>query len=249
MTAPRNKAIRMEFSQDEIDSEVWRKIPGYGGRYEASSLGRIRSFAKSDVGVLMTGKINTYGYVDILLTPTNGKRRTYLAHRLVMQSFRPEDFPNNLHVHHINGIRNDNRLENLSLLTPQEHKDADAHKQVRGEQASPAVLKETDVREIKSMHMKGLSGADIAKEFGVARTTISKILRGGSWTHVHVEGFRFNSKAGGQHLRAFSDDQVREIRHIYSMGELSHDKIGERFGVNGWTIGRIVNRQTYKNVK
>lgn len=110
--------------------EVWKEIPGYEGLYEASSEGRIRvldrvvsqlrpygrvTFVKR--GLVLRQKRTKSGYMNIGLTK-NGKQHTYRVHRLVMAAFYGTS---NLHVNHINEIRDDNRLENLEYMTCQEN--------------------------------------------------------------------------------------------------------------------------------
>jgi len=47
--------------------------------------------------------------------------RQRLAHRMVAKCWLPKPNERARHIHHINGIKTDNRAENLMWVTPQEH--------------------------------------------------------------------------------------------------------------------------------
>jgi hypothetical protein len=56
-------------------------------------------------------------------------------------------------------------------------------------------------------------------------------------------------KRAGGNTRAFTDDQVREIRKLHAAGEITMTALAEEFGVSITTISQIAHRQTYRDVE
>ena len=96
--------------------EIWKQICGYEGRYEVSNLGRIKSFAQSKKGKLVSGSLSKKGYVMVKLYDNNGVHKTCPVHRLVAIAFIPN--PNNLpQVNHKDENKENNCVENLEWCT------------------------------------------------------------------------------------------------------------------------------------
>lgn len=97
-------------------SEIWKDIPGYEGKYQVSNKGCVRSLLFHNakgvkrIGYLRQAK-DGKGYLRCALSKNN-VLRTFKVHRLVASAFipNPNDYPQ---VNHINGIKHDNRAENL----------------------------------------------------------------------------------------------------------------------------------------
>lgn len=97
--------------------EIWKDCKGYEGKYQVSSQGRIWSVVSQHY---LKQKINHGGYCAVNLYAKNGKMKQERVHRLVAIAFI--DNPNNFSVvNHLNGIKTDNRVENLEWTTQKEN--------------------------------------------------------------------------------------------------------------------------------
>lgn len=98
-----------------MKSEVWVDIKGYEGKYFVSNLGRCRSKYR----ILTPKPLNT-GYKVVSLSNKHNKTKNFLLHRLVAITFIPNP-KNKTEVNHKNGIKTDNRVENLEWVTHAEN--------------------------------------------------------------------------------------------------------------------------------
>lgn len=109
--------------------EIWKSIPNYEGLYEVSNYGNVRSLDREVIdkngkilfkkGKILKKLLNDYGYFHVILSKQN-KLKTHTVHRLVGIAFIDNPY-NKIEINHINGIKTDNRVDNLEWCTRSEN--------------------------------------------------------------------------------------------------------------------------------
>lgn len=177
-----------------IGNVRYRPIPGFS-RYYAGENGDVLTFLMPGnpskilpVPRKMKLARKPNGYLRVEISDDSRKLRSMSVHRCVLMAFvgSPRDGYESCHN---NGVRDDNRLENLRWDTRRNnHSDKRKHGTHQGGEKNPAaLLTELEVREIKRLFTTGMKSVDIAKLFNVDDTTISKIRRGDHWGSVCSE--------------------------------------------------------------
>lgn len=158
--------------------ERWLPVPGYGGRYDVSDQGRIRSAPRRRTRGGIRVPSLTYGYHSVLLYNGSKPGKRESVHRLVLLAFvgpAPEERPQAAHK---NGNRTDNRLSNLYWASREENT---ADRCLHGKMALAMKLRRSlsddDAAFIRANY-KVIKQRDLANMFGVHRGTIQRIHSG-----------------------------------------------------------------------
>lgn len=159
--------------------EEWRDIPGFEGRYQASTHGRVRSVDQVRE-VIVNGKMqirhykgrilragkSADGHLSVVLGRRYGSMPVHTAVALAFIGPRPDGFD----VCHNDGDPTNNHIENLRYDT-RTNNILDVYRQG----GSWRKLSLNDMRGIKELLNSGISGHSIAKKYGVSDTTVSRI--------------------------------------------------------------------------
>jgi len=192
-------------------TEQWRDVLGYEGWYQVSDQGRVKRVGNNKgakVGRILSPKPDKYGYVRPMLS-RGGDERKVGVHQLVMLAFVGA-CPAGKEVNHKNGIKTDNRLENLEYLNRMEHyrhtrevlgyPNPTVYADNRGEAAPKAKLTTNDVIVIRALIGKGECGfSEIARRFNVTEGAIRHIACGITWKHFVTPPVQFPGGLTDEH--------------------------------------------------
>ena len=228
--------------------ETWKIIPSYP-YYSASSLGRIKRNAgtpRCSKDRVLKQRITNYGYLIVSPLRPNTKQKPITVHRLVLEAFCGEIPADKEQGNHLNGIKTDNRIENLEYVSRGENikhsYDTGLHGHYIGENASSAKLTDKAVIDILNRIANKEYRKDIAILYGISNKTIDTLVSGKSYAYLPRPNM--TSKRMGNHILV--KEQVIQIKQL--IGTTSSRVIGELFGVSGGTIDQIKHGRTWKHI-
>lgn len=232
--------------------EAWRDVPGYTG-YQVSDLGRLRSnrMTRGREWRLLSPSKNDKGYRETMLR-VGGKSIHGQLHRLVAWAFHgPQPF--GYHVNHKDGVKTNNRPDNLEYVTPwANHHHArllgliPKQEGMRGELNHMAVLTVQVVVMIREAYAAGtVTQVQLAEALGLRQGHISNIIRGRTWKHVGGPIATAHPRGEKNAAAKLTNADAEEIRKVYAHGEISQGFIARQYGVSQAVVGRIVRGLGY----
>jgi len=167
--------------------KIWKQTMGYEGLYLISSHGDVKTISRKDsLGRVVKEKMrklvsDTRGYLQVGLYK-NKKMKLELVHRLVAKTFI-ENIIKKPCVNHKNGIKTDNRVENIEWCTYGENNiHACENGLMAGEKNPTAKLTVEQVRTIREKFNNNRH--KLAKEYKVDESTIRSIISKKTWRYI-----------------------------------------------------------------
>lgn len=183
-------------------NEKWLPVVGYEDSHEVSDMGRIKlkgrviirrgngSYYGRKITIkekILKPRLENNGYYRLNLRKQD-HRQAFSVHRLVCEAFNGPAPEGKTQVDHINGIRTDNRADNLRWTSPMEniHHSINAGRiNVVGSSNPAAKLTDKQVLEICDLLDNSLFyQEEIAQMYNTTQSVISAINVGSNWNHL-----------------------------------------------------------------
>ena len=215
--------------------EQWKEIfPDY----LVSTLGNVDSL-KHGKRHRLAQRIKNNGYLQVGIR-VDGKQKYFCVHRLVAMAFIP-NADGKPQINHINGIKTDNCVENLEWCTQSENQVHALKNGLRvarqNEDAFGAKLTNEQVIYIRN-NPDGLTMKQLAKKFGVQRTTVGEVQLG---NHFKTVGGKIRDRID----KRVPDAVRKQIRTEYVKGQRGYGStaLAKKFGLGKTTVKQILKEK------
>lgn len=184
-----------------VMNEEWRPCPIFPECYEVSNLGNVRRTLKRrryPAYGLLVQVPNHKGYPQVLLSHAPDRPKTRMVHRLVAIAFLGYG-PEGSECNHKDGVKTNNRVENLEWVTPKENSQHAVRLGLmpgllgdrNGARKNPksrlpgahvsAKLNWPAVDRIRALVAQGIGQRQMSREYGVDIHTIGRVIRHETW--------------------------------------------------------------------
>ena len=168
----------------DLPNEEWRIIP-FDHNYMVSNLGRVRSYrVHTGRAKMLKPTKHRQGYVVLRLT-----EHQYLVHRLVAAAFIPNPEGKKT-VNHLNGVKDDNRVENLEWATQSENNKHAFRTGLKHYTEKQLQVRLSNVKipieiahKVKELYQQGMKQCKIAEQLNVNRSFVCRVVNNKTRTY------------------------------------------------------------------
>lgn len=180
----------------DLPGEIWKDIKGFEGKYQCSNKGRIKTLDRDywtgrDFTCLrhidektLKPTVSERGYLRVDLRVGSAKKHCLKwVHNIVARTFY-DNYDLTLVPNHIDGIKTNNCIENLELVTTKEnvqHAIRTGLRRNKGEDSGRATITNCQAKTIRELFIRGMSRSEIAKDMNISLTVVQNVIKNKSY--------------------------------------------------------------------
>lgn len=222
-------------SYQNMDNEIWEVHPIFDN-YKISKSGKVKNKLTNK---LLSERENS-GYLSVDLYK-NGKKYAKMVHRLVLETYSPNENDDNLQVDHISRNRKDNRFENLRWVTATQNNNNKEKKPLGSQAGLKVKITNLSTNETKIFNSLTDAGRFFKKHRATLVKAICKNILIDNYSIEYYEEFQITGK-------------IREIRKdilVSSCGFIKRKHLSWTRGTktrNGYYVISIMGNQVFVHV-
>lgn len=186
------------------------------------------------------------GYSSVLISYHNKEKKRWLVHRLVAELFVPNP-ENKPLVNHIDGNKQNNKVENLEWVTYKENNNharrLGLYSDEEGTLFSAVFTREQIIR-VCEMLAEGRRDVDITEATGVSKSGVQNVRSRKQWTHISKD-YEFSSKS---RRRKISDDTIHWICQMIKQGLTKAEICDKCEKITRQDLYKIENKEIYTDI-
>lgn len=217
-----NKEYKLAILLDneyQKDDEVWRLVENTDkgvkdNRYYISNYGQIYSISNREQPRMLIPTVMDNGYSRYILKAKDKESVNYLAHRLEMEIFNPIGNSSEMQVNHIDGNKQNNRIDNLEWVTCQQNIrhafDMGLNYHPRGEDNPNAVITNDQAEQAcRLIISQQYTNSEIANIIGCKIDSIWRLYSGTEWVYYYNKYELWKYKR--EQRLGLSDEELHEL--------------------------------------
>lgn len=166
-----------------VMKEVWKPCH-ISDKYMISDLGNVKNIKS---GLILKQYAKPDGYKVIRIT-IEGKKKVCSVHRLILFTFKPNEYFDGAIVNHKDCNKLNNSLDNLEWCSYKENAEHSVRNNLwiplTGSNNGYSKLTEEQVLKIRDLFLEYKNYSKIAREYNVSMNNIKSIVLRKTWTHI-----------------------------------------------------------------
>jgi len=245
----------------EVFAKLPEKIyPGVGYKYAISNYGRLYNFNSN---IFTSTRPDKDGYRQASLF-YNNQRYNIKIHQLVLQAFQPIPKSTNIIPNHLDGHKDNNKIDNLEWATYSEntkHAIENGLLKITGEDNYNTTISAEQAKQICDLlDTEKYTSIQISKIIKCSENAVRNIKNGISWKDIsknyNFRKYEYSRTPSGNpdviykgsSLRTLSSDKVHEICQYIESGKYTAEEISIKLNVDKDIICNIKRGSIYKEI-